>query len=126
MNRAAVSRAASNAVVVSLASLCSPRCTLAYAPRMAPAIASITAIGFCALAVTAFDAVVYHYVRPLIDGVESPIPRLFTAVLLLDLALYGVVATIAETLDYARRTRDLLSIIALGAAGVVILLFRMI
>ena len=60
-----------------------------------------------AVAVTGVDAVLYHYIRPLIDGVRSPIPRIFAAVLLLDLALYAIVAAVAETLAYARRAKDL-------------------
>ena len=41
-------RAASNTSVVSLASACRPRCTLAYEPRIAADMASITASGFTA------------------------------------------------------------------------------
>jgi sensor histidine kinase YesM len=60
-----------------------------------------------AVAVTGVDAVLYHYIRPLIDEVRSSIPRVFAAVLLLDLALYAIVAAIAEALEYARRAREL-------------------
>lgn len=60
-----------------------------------------------ALVVTGVDTVLYYYLRPIVDGVRTPMARLFTAVLLLDLVLYAVVAAIGEAREYARRTRDL-------------------
>ncbi|MBV9880550.1 MAG: histidine kinase [Gemmatirosa sp.] len=59
-----------------------------------------------ALVLTAVDAVVYAWLRPYIDGTQSTIPRVFAAVILLDVLLYAVVVTLVEMAAYATAYRE--------------------
>jgi two-component system LytT family sensor kinase len=52
------------------------------------------------------DALVWAWVRPLIDGIALPFGRVFASTLMVNVGSYLVVVTLAEAADYAARWRE--------------------
>lgn len=59
-----------------------------------------------AAAAVLLDTVIWSAIRPLIDGVVLPWPRVFAGALLIGTAGYVAIVTITEAMDYASRWRD--------------------